>query len=247
MALSRIKEVVCLRPQSVNACLLVALLAEIVNDKNKNTHTIELAESSYKEALALAPENFAANAGYGNFLVSNKRNSEAVIHLRKAVELEVESSFVLLKLIGIIKNQDPHQAEVYARQLVEKYPSNPDYWFTLSGAFEKTGKHTEETEAARKAISLNEEVPYQHRRRLADALTSAKLFCEADENFKLLLKDHECASCWVAYSRLLINLKRYDDAIKAIDKAESMNHDKLVSPESLVKLRSRLLARDDRL
>ncbi|MHC4124652.1 MAG: ankyrin repeat domain-containing protein, partial [Planctomycetota bacterium] len=65
LALSRIKEAVYLRPQSVNAHLLLAFLAEIVNVKDKDKHAIKLAESSYKGALKLAPENFIANAGYG--------------------------------------------------------------------------------------------------------------------------------------------------------------------------------------
>ena len=247
LALSRMKEVVCLRPQSVNARLLLALFAGIMNVKDKDTHAMKLAESSYKEALRLASENFTANAGYGNFLLGSKRNSEAVISLNKAVELEPDSSFVLLKLVGIMKTQEPNQAELYARHLIEKYSANADYWFELSRVLEKTGKRDEEVETARKSISLSKDVPYQHRRRLVDALTSAKLFCEAETNFKLLLEDHECAACWFAYAKLLMKLDRYGDAIKAIEKAESMNHGKVVPPESLVKLRSKLLKSNARM
>lgn len=242
LALSKMKEVVCLRPQSVNAHLLLALFAEIIDVKDKTMYAMKLAESSYKEALRLAPENFTANAGYVNFLLGNKRNSEAVALLNKAVELEPDSSFVLLKLVRVMKNQDPNQAELYARHLIEKYPANADYWFELSRVLEKTGKHDEEVVTARKCVSLSKDVPYQHRRRLADALTNIKLFCEAEANYKLLLKDHECTACWAAYAKLLMNLDRYGDAIKAIEKAESMNDGKLVPPESLVKLRTSCLS-----
>jgi len=247
LALRRMKEVVCLRPQSVNAHLLLALLAEIMTVNDKDMHAMNLAESSYKEALRLSPDNFTANAGYGNFLIGNKRNSEGVTWLNKAVELEPDSSFVLLKLVRVMKNQDPNQAELYARHLIEKYPANADYWFELSRVLEKTGKHDEEVLTARKCVSLSKDVPYQHRRRLADALTSVRLFCEAEANYKLLLEDHECTACWFAYAKLLIKLARYGDAIKAIEKAESMNDGKLVSPESLVKLRSKLLKSNARI
>ena len=44
-----------------------------------------------------------------------------------------------------------------------------------------------------------------------------------------------------------MKLDRCGDAIKAIEKAESMNHGKLVPPESLVKLRSKLLKSNARI
>ena len=125
--------------------------------------------------------------------------------------------------------------------------SSADYWFEFSRVLEKTGKHDEEIETARKCVSLSKDVPYQHRRRFADALKNTKLFFEAEANYKLLLEDHECAACWVAYARLLMKLDRYGDAIKAIEKAESMNHGKIVPPESLVKLRSKLLESNARI
>ena len=91
-------------------------------------------------------------------------------------------------------------------------------------------------------------MPYQHRRRLADALVNVKQLDEAKHCFELLLKDHECARCWLAYAELLIKLgpDRYGDAIKVIKKAESMNQDKLVPPESLEKLQEKL-TKDDSL
>ena len=124
---------------------------------------------------------------------------------------------------------------------LKKYPANADYWFTLSRILEKRGKHDEGVETARRSISLSKDVPYPHRRRLADALASTKQFCEAETNFKLLLEDHECAACWFAYAKLLMKLDRSGDAIKAIEEAESMNHDKVVPSERLAKLRSKLL------
>ncbi|MHC4124540.1 MAG: tetratricopeptide repeat protein, partial [Planctomycetota bacterium] len=178
----------------------------------------------------------------GNFLLSNKRNSEAVITLNKAIDLEPDNSFVLLKLIRILKDQDPNQAELYAQHLIEKYPANADYWFELSDLLQETSKFEEELAAARRAVSLNEDVPYRHRRCLADALVHAKKLDEAEVNYRLLLKDHECARCWFAYAKLLMKLgqDRYEDTIRAIEKAESMNQDRVVAPKSLKKLREKL-------
>jgi len=246
LAVSRAKKLVRLRPQSIGAHLLLASLAEANKDIDKQA--TKLAESSYKEALKLAPQSFTAHASYGNFLLRNKRNNEAIIELKKAIELEPDNSFVLVGLVKILKDQDVGEAEIFARRLVEKYPENADFWFELSAVLSKTGKHQEEVQAAKKAVALSKDVPYQHRRRLADALVKVKQLDEAKLCFELLLKDHECARCWLAYAKLLIKIgpDRYGDAIKAIKKAESMNQDKLVPPESLKKLQEKL-KKDDAL
>lgn len=246
LAASRAKKLVRLRPQSVNIHLLLASLAEANKDIDKQA--TKLAESSHKEALKLAPQSFMAHASYGNFLLRNKRNNEAIIEFKKAIELEPDNSFVLVKLVKILKGRDAGEAEVFARRLVEKYPENADFWFEFSAVLEKTGKRQEEVKAAKKAVSISKNVPYQHRRRLADALVKVKQLDQAKLCFELLLKDHECARCWLAYAKLLIKLgpDRYGDAIKAIKKAESMNQDKLVSPESLKELQEKL-TKDDAL
>jgi len=246
LALSKAKKLVRLRPQSVNAHLLLSFVAEANKDIDKRA--TKLAESSHKEALKLAPQSFTAHASYGNFLLRNKRNNEAIIELKKAIELEPDNSFVLVKLVKILKGRDAGEAEVFARRLVEKYPENADFWFELSAVLSKTGKHQEEVQVAKKAVSLSKDVPYQHRRHLADALVKVKQLDQAKLCFELLLKDHECARCWLAYAKLLIKLgpDRYGDAIKAIKKAESMNQDKLVPPESLKKLQEKL-TKDDAL
>ena len=246
LAASRAKKLVRLRPQSVNIHLLLASLAEANKDIDKQA--TKLAESSHKEALKLAPQSFMAHASYGNFLLRNKQNNEAIIELKKAIELEPDNSFVLVKLVKILKGRDAGEAEVFARRLVEKYPENADFWFEFSAVLEKTGKRQEEVKAAKKAVSISKNVPYQHRRRLADALVKVKQLDQAKLCFELLLKDHECARCWLAYAKLLIKLgpDRYGDAIKAIKKAESMNQDKLVSPESLKELQEKL-TKDDAL
>ncbi len=246
LAASRAKKLVRLRPQSVNIHLLLASFAEANKDIDKQA--TKLAESSHKEALKLAPQSFTTHASYGNFLLRNKRNNEAIIELKKAIELEPDNSFVLVKLVKILKGRDVGEAEIFARRLVEKYPENADFWFELSAVLEKTGKRQEEVKAAKKAVALSKDVPYQHRRRLADALVKLKQLDQAKLCFELLLKDHECARCWLAYAKLLIKIgpDRYGDAIKAIKKAESMNQDKLVPPESLKKLQEKL-KKDDAL
>jgi len=246
LAASKAKKLVRLRPQSVNIHLLLASFAEANKDIDKQA--TKLAESSYKEALKLAPQSFTAHASYGNFLLRNNRNNEAAVEFKKAIELEPDNSFVLVGLVRILKGRDASEAEIFARRLVEKYPENADFWFEFSAVLSKTGKHQEEVQAAKKAVSLSKDVPYQHRRRLADALVKVKQLDQAKLCFELLLKGHECARCWLAYAKLLIKLgpDRYGDAIKAIKKAESMNQDKLVPPESFKKLQEKL-KKDDAL
>lgn len=239
-SLSFAGELVRLRPQSANAHLLLAALADAKPGNDKKS--VELAESSYKEALKLAGQSVAAHANYGCFLFSEKREDEALVEFNKAVEIESDNAFVLLYLVEILQDRDADKAEVFARRLVEKYPDKADYWFKLSTVLGKTGKGEEEVETARKAVSLNEEVPYQHRRRLADALKKVEKLDEAEQCYKLLLEEHQCARCWFAYAELLSRsgAERYAAAVAAIEKAESMNDGKLILRKNLSELRHKL-------
>ena len=240
LSLAAAKELVRLRPQSVNAHLLLAFFA----DSGDDMQAIQLAESNHKEVLRLAPESFIAQARYANFLSRHKRKEQAVVEFEKAIELVGDNGFVMAKLVALLKDRDPNKAEIYAKRLVQKIPDDADRWFDLSTVLEKTRKYLATADAARKACSLNENVPYQHRRRLADALVHVGKLDEAESNFTLLLQHHQCAPCWFAYASLLSSLghDNPDNAIDALKKAESMNEDDRVSHEALDKLRQKLLA-----
>jgi ankyrin repeat protein/tetratricopeptide (TPR) repeat protein len=241
LALTEVKTLVRLRPQSVNAHLLLPpLLAEVYGDSPEKRKRLQ--ESVYKKVLEFAPDSATALAGHGNFLWRHQRSDEAIVQLDRALELEPDNAFVMANLLDVLKDRDPNRAELYARRLVEKDPESADYWFELSGVLWKTGKHEEELEAAEKAVSLDEVVPYPHRRRLADALMHVEKLTESESNYRLLLKEHECARCWFAYAKLLAKLgpARYDDASRAIEETESMDQDELVSPESTNELREKL-------
>lgn len=203
----------------------------------------EPAESNLKAALNLEPNNVTVIAGYANFLHQQNRIKEAADKLNKIIEIEPGNSFSFYKLAVILEAKDPDKARIFAERLAEKYPDNPDYWYELANIFSNLKNYDKELQAAQKAVSLNRTIPYQHRRRLADALEHIKKYNESEEQYKLLFKDHQCAVCWYAYAILLaeIGKDRYDDALKAVDKAQSMNQKKLVNPKQLENLKEKIL------
>jgi ankyrin repeat protein/tetratricopeptide (TPR) repeat protein len=239
-ALSEAKKLILLRPRSVNLHSLLAALAEA--NKGTDPQAVELAESSHVQALELASESAEAHAGYANFLGRNKRTDEALVELKKAVELEPDNTFVLFKLVGILKGEDANEAQVFARRLVDNHPDNAEYWYELSGVLSKAGDRDTAVAAARKAVSLSDHVPHLHRRRLADALRDTADYGGAEDCYKLLLNEHECARCWFAYAQLLSRLgaERCEQTIEALNKVESMNQDELVKPESINELREKV-------
>jgi len=87
--LSIAKQLVSLRPESVQARLLLAWSAYNTPATDATRQDLVLlAESNFKEALRLAPGSACAHAGYGNFLMIQGRNQEALAEIQAALAIE---------------------------------------------------------------------------------------------------------------------------------------------------------------
>ncbi|MBW8041954.1 MAG: tetratricopeptide repeat protein [Planctomycetes bacterium] len=230
-----------LRPKSVQAHLFIAFSAQgIYKIDSSRKDLITLAESSFEEALRLQPENARAHAGYGNFLMERERYDQALKETETALAIKPENELALANRVHILTQKNPEKAEELARQLVEKDPNNPHWWFWYRGALTKLGRNEEALDAAQKAVELNPDGFYSGG--LAEALFKLGRMDEAQVCYQKMTRDCGCQLCWFKYARFLINNRpdKLDEAEKALDTSEAKTA-KRTSQESLNLLRLKLL------
>ncbi len=229
-----------LRPTSVQAHLFLAFSAQgIYTIDSSRKEFLTLAESNFDEALRLQPENARAHAGYGNFLMERERYDEALKETETALAIQPDNELALANRVHILTQTNPEKAEELARQLVEKDPNNPHWWFWYRGALTKLGRNEEALDAAQKAVDLNPDGFYSGG--LAEALFKLGRMDEAQINYKKMTLDCGCQLCWYKYARFLINNRpdKLDEAEKALDVADVKIQDR-VSKKGLTNLRTDL-------
>ena len=229
-----------LRPKSVQAHLFLAFSAHgIYKIDSSRKDLITLAESNFEEALRLQPDNARAHAGYGNFLMERERYDQALKETETALSIQPDNELALANRIHILTQTNTEKAEELARELVEKDPNNPHWWYWYGGALTKLGRHEEALDALQKAVDLNPDGLY--RRGLAEAFVNLGRFDEAQINYKKMTQDCGCQLCWFKYARFLINNRpnKLDEAEKALDLADAKTQDR-VSKKGLTNLRTDL-------
>jgi tetratricopeptide (TPR) repeat protein len=184
---------------------------------------LRLAESSYKQALALDDDNASLHSAYGNFLTLNKRFDEAIIEVETALSLDASDDLALINRLNILNAKDPAKAAAYGQELVEKYPDNYHYWFWHADAMMKLKRYEEALHAAQKAVDLNPDGLYYGR--LADALVKNDQLDRAEECYRKMTAACKCQRCWNNLARFLISRgsEYFDDAADALDKSAKSN------------------------
>jgi pentatricopeptide repeat protein len=216
------RQLVALRPQSVQAHLFLAFSAHDTYTVRSSTDELRsLAESSFKKALALAPENARAHAGYSSFLMVHHRHEEALKETETALAIDPNNELALANRILILTQTDPNRAEQLARRLVEKDPNNPHRWYWYCRALAKLRRDEEALEAAQKAVELNPEGTYYGS--LANALDRLGRIDDAEPHYKDMTERCGCQHCWYKYADFLVDHRpeKLDEAEKALDKAEA--------------------------
>ena len=211
-----------LRPKSVQAHLFIAFSAQGIHKiDSSRKDLITLAESSFEEALRLQPENARAHVGYGNFLMERERYDHALKETETALAIQPENELALANRVHILTQKKPEKAEELARQLVEKDPNNPHWWFWYRGALTRLGRNEEALDAAQKAVELNPDGFYSGG--LAEALFKVGRMDEAQVCYKKMTRDCGCQICWFKYARFLTNNRpdKLDEAEKALDVADA--------------------------
>jgi len=194
-------------------------------------------EEHFTKAIELAGERAFPHAVYGGYLLNHGRDQEALRQFHSTVAIDPNHVFALTGRIVALMRTNPAEAEIQARKLTAKWPSNGGFWFELSRTLRKQRKYEQELPIIKKANELPHPNHLKHlyQRHLADSLANTEDYSQAEEAYKITLKEHPCARCWSAYTSLLIRLGagRADDAKLALNNVKAMNEDESVPQETI--------------
>ncbi|PYS78370.1 MAG: hypothetical protein DMF70_14880 [Acidobacteria bacterium] len=114
------------------------------------------AESSYREAVRLAPSNAVYNNNLGDALYYQRKYSEAESQYREAIRLESNDSQYNNNLGAALREQKKYgDAEPYFREAVRLAPSNAGYNYNLGDALYDQQKYAEAEPRYREAVRLD--------------------------------------------------------------------------------------------
>ena len=194
-------------------------------------------EEYFTKAIELAGDRAFPHAVYGSYLLNHSKPKKALRQFLGTLAVDPNHVFALTGTIVAQTRTNPAEGEIRARKLIDKWPSNGGFWFELSRALRKQRKYKQELPIIRKAISLPypDHLRHLYQRHLADSLANTENYSQAEEAYKITLKEHPCARCWSAYTSLLIRLgsDRADDAKLALDNVKAMNEDESVPQEAI--------------
>ncbi|TKJ36798.1 MAG: hypothetical protein CEE38_10885 [Planctomycetes bacterium B3_Pla] len=197
-------------------------------------------EEYFTKAIELAAGRAFPHAIYGSYLLNHGRPKKALRQFQSTLAIDPNHVFALSGKIVALTRTNPAEAEMQARELTGKWPSNGGFWFDLSRTLRRQRKYEQELPIIRKAIELPHPDRLQHlyQRHLADSLANNGDYSQAEDAYKIALKEHPCARCWSAYTSLLIRIgsERANDAKLALDNVKAMNEDESVPQENLRKL-----------
>jgi tetratricopeptide (TPR) repeat protein len=178
--------------------------------------------------------------------LNHGRDKKALRQFHSTVAIDPNHVFALTGRIVALMHTYPAEAEIRARELTAKWPSNGGFWFELSRTLRKQRKYEQELPIIRKANELPHPNHLRHlyQRHLADSLANTENYSQAEEAYKIALKEHPCARCWSAYTSLLIRLGagRAEDAKLALDNVKAMNEDESV-PQKAIRKFERVIKR----
>jgi tetratricopeptide (TPR) repeat protein len=196
-------------------------------------------EKYLTKAVELAADRAFPHAAYGSYLLNHGRPKQALRQFQSTVAIDPNHVFALTGKIVALTRTNPAEAEMQARELTGKWPSNGSFWFELSRTLREQRKYEQELPIITKAVELPhpDRLKHLYQRHLADSLANTEDYSRAEEAYKITLKEHPCARCWSAYTSLLIRMgsERAEDAKQALENAKTMNEDNAVPPATIRK------------
>ncbi|MCK9994642.1 MAG: tetratricopeptide repeat protein [Candidatus Krumholzibacteria bacterium] len=122
---------------SSNLLVELALVYEARNRMSK-------AEAAARDAVALDPENAAAQIRLGEIHFRMGSKKAGVVCYRRAQKLSPLEALPRVRLInGLMDIGETAEAEDLCLQFISTDPDNPDLWLALGRSFEKQGKNRE--------------------------------------------------------------------------------------------------------
>ncbi|MHC4580472.1 MAG: trypsin-like peptidase domain-containing protein [Planctomycetota bacterium] len=194
-------------------------------------------EGYFEKAIELAGGRAFPRAVYGSYLLNHARSKQALRQFDSTLVIDPNHIYALTGRVVALTRANPAEAEILARELTVAWPSNGGFWFELSRVLRKQRKYDQELPIIRKAVNLPhpDHLRHLYQRHLADSLANTENYAQAEEAYKIALKQHPCARCWSAYTALLLRLgtSRAEDAKLALDNVKAMNEDESVPQETI--------------
>ena len=110
-------------------------------EKAKVIEDWDNANKSYTDVLTVDPNNADAHFQLGQIYMTLKKPAQAEVEAITAVKLDGGNKWYLELLATVYMNEGKtKEATETFKTLVDKFPSNPDYFFNLGFLYEKTGQ-----------------------------------------------------------------------------------------------------------
>jgi len=237
------RELVCRRPASVRAHLMLAHSAAVAvpdaNEPVEESHA--LAEATFEKALELAPESAHTHAAYANFLLDCNRNAEALAQADLALSIDPNDALTQVNRLVLLGRTDRAKARSAGEQAVARDPNNPYFWFYHSSNLLGLGEAEQALDAAQRAVNLDPNGLFYSP--LADALVEMDRLDEAETYYRRMTERCSCQSCWYKYALFLFHRRqdKLTEAAHALEMAEAKAATNRISPRRMARLKLQVL------
>jgi len=142
------------------------------------------AESNYRQAASMAPDDPRPHVALGNLYVFEQKPAQAETEYMKVLELDKRNAPAHTALANLFASQSqPSHAEEQYRAAVAIDPANPAYRINLGGLLQKQGKLAEAEAQLRTAIGLEPRNAHAHLALAKVLSTEPDRSAEAEDEF----------------------------------------------------------------
>ncbi len=182
------------------------------------------AERSYRDVLALHPQNPAALHLLGVLALQSGKHAEAVRLIRAALQIDPSEAAAWSNCGEGLRNLQKYaEAEACYREALKRAPDNASFWSNLSTALQSLDRTSEAEAALRRSLELNASNPKAWCN-LGNVLRAQARFEEAGAALQQALKlQPAMPEAWNMLGALLRDQKRLSDAESCYRKALELN------------------------
>lgn len=179
------------------AALAVAVLAVFGILTFRHTRSFRAPETLWKDTLERSPGCFMCHTNYGNWLLENGREAEAVLHFEKSLSLRPDNVPTLLNLARIDESHGRLDAAAARLRTASRIdPADTTVLINLGTVSTKAGRVDEAVTAYEEALRLGSPEDYLAHNGLGAALVRRGSTADAVEHFREALRlkpDYEYA------------------------------------------------------
>ncbi len=173
------------------------------------------AQKSFRQIIAIKPDDLKANYMLGVLLAEQGNTDEATGFLEKAIGLDQSypDSYLVLARICLAKNEY-QQAMDYCKKAVELDPDFEDAWQLLCGLSSHLREYATAYISCKKAMSFSPQ-SFSVQFNFGNSLFVQKKYDEAAKHYKIAVDlDSNPIEAWQALVHSLYNCKKLEDAQK---------------------------------